>query len=214
VSLRDVGVERPFPAAALSGDVEAAARALLGALLVRREPDGRTVVRIVETEAYREDDPASHSARGRTPGNAVMFGPPGRAYVYFTYGMHHCVNVVTGGEGRGEAVLLRAGIVLEGQEHVRARRGSNRRGRDLLGGPGRLAQGLAIDRGLDGADLLADGAPLGLARDGWRPSPDEVVAGPRVGVRNAADRPWRFHLADVPEVSRYSRHPRAAPRDS
>jgi DNA-3-methyladenine glycosylase len=213
VRLRTLDEWRPLDVERLVGPAPDVARALIGALLVRREDDGHdTVVRLVETEAYREDDPASHSHRGRTASNAVMFGPAGRAYVYFTYGMHHCVNVVTGPDGHGAAALLRAAVVLRGLEHVRARRGERHRERDLLAGPGRLTQGLAIDRALDGADLLDPAGPLVLATDGWWPDESAIRTGPRIGVRHAADVGWRFHLADVPEVSRYARHPRAPRR--
>lgn len=182
---------------------------LLGKLLVRGESDGSTtVVRLVEVEAYREDDPASHSYRGRTERNAVMFGRGGHLYVYFTYGMHYCMNVSCEQEGVGSAVLLRAAVVLEGRGRVRERRGQHR-DRDLLRGPGRLSRGLDVDRSFDGLDLLDSASPLRLEHDGWSPEPAAVVAGPRVGIRTAADAPWRFWLEGVPEVSRYARHPRA-----
>lgn len=210
---------RPFPRDELLAPAPASARRLLGAVLVRAEGEGApTAVRIVETEAYREDDPASHTFRGRTPRNAVMFGRPGHAYVYFTYGMHWCVNVACEPEGVGAAVLVRAGVILEGPglagaAQVRARRGPRHRDRELLAGPARLTQALAVDRTLDGADLCVPDAdaPLRLLDDGWRAPAEGIVTGPRVGVRTAADVPWRFHLADVPEVSRYTRHPKALP---
>ena len=125
---------------------------LLGQVLVRIFPDGaRASVRIVEVEAYGPDDPASHAFRGETPRNTVMFGPPGHLYVYFTYGMHHCMNVVT---GEGSAVLLRAAEPLEGEEEMVVRRGRERPV-DLCSGPGRLTQALAVDRRDDGLDLVA-----------------------------------------------------------
>jgi DNA-3-methyladenine glycosylase len=183
---------------------------LLGALLVRVEDDGsETVTRIVETEAYRQSDPASHSYRGETPRTRTMFGPPGHLYVYFTYGMHHCVNVSCEPSGVGSAVLLRAGVVLAGASAVRARRGPERPDRELLRGPGSFARGLGLDRDLDGTDLLEASAPVRLERDAWRPPRRTMGQGPRTGVRHAADRRWRWWIDGVPEVSRYVRHPEA-----
>lgn len=195
----------------LAVDSPQAAVALLGRLLVREEADGgRTVARIVETEAYRQDDPASHSHRGRTPRTEPMFGAPGTAYVYRSYGVHWCLNVTAEEPGMGAAVLLRAASVLTGVARVRGRRAAARRDRDLLRGPGRLTAGLDVDgERHDRRDLLRGEAGLWLADDGWRPAPDAVRAGPRVGVRLAADVPWRFHLADDPAVSAYRPHPRA-----
>lgn len=210
--MREVRDRRPVPVPRerLARPALGLAPDLLGLLLVRAEPDGaETVVRLVEVEAYHQEDPAAHSFRGPTPGNRVMFGPPGHLYVYFTYGMHHCMNVVCGDEGRGEAVLLRAAVALSGGERIRDRRGSKHTERDLLRGPGRLTQALAVDRDLDGADLTDPDSAVRLEDDGWRPDPGSIERGPRIGVREAADVPWRFWLADVPEVSRYTRHPRA-----
>lgn len=180
---------------------------LLG-MVLRHDADG-VAVRIVEVEAYAQTDPASHTFRGETPRNRVMFGPAGHLYTYFTYGMHWCANVVTGADGVGEAVLLRAAEVLTGEEVLRARRGDRVAERDLLRGPARLAQGLGLGRDDDGRDLLAPDAVLHLADDGWRPS--SVAAGPRVGVRLAADVPWRFWVEGHPLVSRYVRHRSAPP---
>lgn len=192
----------------LAVDAVAAAQTLLGSVLVVVEPDDTELaVRVVETEAYRESDPASHSSRGPTARTRVMFGPPGHAYVYFTYGMHHCLNVVCEPDGVGAAVLLRAAVPLTAVDRIRGRRGA-RPDRELLAGPGRLTAGLGIDRRNDGQDLLGDG-PIRLEDDGWRPAADAIATGPRVGVRTAADVPWRFHVAGVAEVSRYVRHPRA-----
>jgi DNA-3-methyladenine glycosylase len=179
--------------------------ALLGALLVRRELGGRpTIARIVETEAYAEDDPASHSFRGPTPRNAAMFAAPGTAYVYRSYGVHWCLNVAVGPEGHGAAVLLRAACVVEGGDRVRARRRAATRDAELLRGPGCLTAGLEVSRAAhDGIDLLSDRAEVRLMADGWWPARDEVASGPRVGIRHAADRPWRFWVAGSPCVSRY-----------
>ncbi|SBT38522.1 DNA-3-methyladenine glycosylase [Micromonospora auratinigra] len=191
----------------LAGPVVPAARGLLGCRLTGHD----VTVRITEVEAYAGTggDPASHAHRGRTPRNAVMFGPAGHAYVYFTYGMHWCVNVVTGCDGEASAVLLRAGEVVDGLDLARARRPAVRRDVDLARGPARLCATLGIDRAVYGADLLADG-PVRL-----RPAVDRVpgtaiAAGPRVGVTGAHDVPWRFWLAGDPTVSAYRRHvPRA-----
>jgi DNA-3-methyladenine glycosylase len=204
------GPLRPVRRRELTGPVPEVAACLLGAVLVRREDDGtRTLVRVVEVEAYDEADAASHTFRGPTRGNATMFGPAGHAYVYFTYGMHHCVNVVTGPPGHGAAVLLRAGVVLEGHALARARRHTARRDVDLAAGPARLTTAMAIDRGLDGVDLTVRSGPLWLARDDATVPPDRVAVGPRVGVRQAADHAWRFWVTGVAQVSTYRRHPRA-----
>ena len=174
------------------------ARDLLGRLLVRRA-DGTTLVgRIVETEAYQEDDPASHSFRGRTKRTEVMFGPPGHLYVYFTYGMHHCMNVVTGIPGEGSAVLLRA-VEPVSALHLMAQRRGVADPRLLCGGPGRLTQAFGIGPEHNGLDLAADGAVFIAA---GRPLADERVSvGPRVGISSARDRPWRFVERSSPFVS-------------
>jgi DNA-3-methyladenine glycosylase len=214
--LRDVGELARFDRRVLEVDAPTAARRLLGAVLVRTPAvdDGEPVLaRIVETEAYREDDPASHSYRGRTARCAPMFAPAGTAYVYRSYGVHWCLNVSVEDDGTGAAVLLRAGIVLAGLASVRRRRSSARSDRQLLRGPGCLTAGLDVDGPRhDGRDLIGSGGGLGLVDDGWRPSRSDVVAGPRVGVRLAADLPWRFHLRGVAEVSAYRSHPKAALR--
>lgn len=170
------------------------ARDLLGAVLVRALPEGLAAVRLTEVEAYLgQDDPASHTFRGRrTARNASMWGEGGRLYVYFTYGMHHCANVVTRRAGEPEAVLLRAGVVVAGHGAVRARRG----GREDLVGPAKLCQGLAIDRRLDGVTLTPD-VGLWLARDRRAAANVEVAALPRVGVAYAGEAaawPLRFVL--------------------
>jgi len=172
------------------------ARELIGCLLVHETRAGRICGRIVETEAYLHDDPASHSCRGRTQRNAAMFGPPGRAYVYLVYGMHLCFNVTSAPEGVGEAVLLRALEPLEGQREMRRRRGAVSE-RDLCRGPGRLSEALGIGREHDG---------VGLARGALRiepgPASGRIVAGPRVGIRLAAARALRFRVAGSTWVSR------------
>lgn len=174
---------------------------LLGAM-VRFGP---VAVRIAEVEAYEGGgDPASHAARGRTPRNEVMFGPPGHLYVYFTYGMWWACNVVCRPAGTAAGVLLRAGEVVDGLEVARGRRRS--RDRDLARGPGRLCQALAIGAEHKGSYLLGAG-PVTLSPAQTPPS--EINQGPRVGVSVEADRPWRFWIADDPYVSDYRRSPRA-----
>jgi len=173
---------------------------LLGCLLVRVLPSGRRLsARIVETEAYEEDDPASHSFRGPTPRNEVMFGPPGHLYVYFTYGMHFCMNVVTGRIGEGSAVLLRAGEPLEGAEVMARRRGTGNP-RLLCAGPARMCRAFGIARAHNGRDLVA-GEGMWLERGPAVPA-GVVEAGPRVGIRDGTDRRWRFFLRGDPFVSR------------
>jgi DNA-3-methyladenine glycosylase len=181
---------------------------LLGRVLARRLPSGEVVrARIVETEAYEPHDPASHSFRGATRRNASMFGRPGHLYVYFTYGMHWCMNVVTGPAGHGSAVLLRAGEPLEGLPSMAERRGTDR-AQDLCRGPARWAQAFGVDGRDDGADLVR-GADVWLESGDPVPA-DRVVAGPRVGIRDGTDLPWRF----VVSGSRWaSRGPTASPRD-
>ncbi len=177
------------------------ARDLLGHWLVREIAGVRLVGRIVETEAYLgEEDAASHAFRGPTPRNRSMFGPPGHAYVYLIYGMHHCLNIVTGPVGKGQAVLIRAVEPLEGLDVMRM----NRKGvplRQLTNGPGKLCQAFAIDKTLDGHDLC-------LAQALWLeagPPPQETICqGPRIGVRGddkALSRPWRFFLKNNPFIS-------------
>ena len=174
----------------LAGDSPEVAPLLLNKVL----RVGPCAGRITEVEAYRSDDPASHSFRGRTRRTAVMFGPPGHLYVYFVYGMHWCANVVTGRDGDGQAVLLRALAPMEGIELMAARRG---RPTQLTGGPATLCQALGIDGSFDGVDLCAPDArapmPIGLYDDG-RPPPTDPVIGPRIGITKAVDRPWRFRL--------------------
>jgi len=164
-------------------------------------------VTLTEVEAYAgEADPASHAYRGRTGRNAVMYGPAGHAYVYFTYGMHFCVNVVCMPPGTASAVLLRAGQVIAGEELARARRGPASTPRDLARGPARLCQALGIDRRLDGADLSDEASPLRLRKAVATVRSEEKTAihtGPRVGVREGADVPWRFWLDGAATVSAY-----------
>lgn len=173
----------------LTGDPTVIAALLLGARLAV----GDVVVRLVEVEAYGGgDDEASHAFRGERVANRTMFGPPGHLYVYLSYGLHSCANVVCGPPGSPAAVLLRAADVLEGAEVVRARRGrEDRHGR--LAGPGTLCQGLGIDRGYDGLDLCENGASVRL-EFGSLEATESVLVGPRVGISKAVERPWRFRL--------------------
>ena len=193
---------------------------LLGCVLWHDSAAGQVAVRLAEVEAYQgRSDPASHAFRGQTARNAVMFGAPGYAYVYFTYGMHFCVNLVCQPAGQAEAVLIRAGQVIEGGELAALRRrgrtadlssdlavagadGSRRiREVDLARGPGRLCQALGIDRSLDGADVCGPDSLLGIGPRTAAISPEQIRTGPRVGISQAADRPWRYWLADDGHVS-------------
>jgi DNA-3-methyladenine glycosylase len=172
---------------------------LLNKLLVR----GDRVGRIVEVEAYAGAlDPASHAYRGRTARNATMFGPPGHLYVYFTYGMHFCANVVCGDAGEASAVLLRGLTPLAGLAEMRAARGpAARRDQDLCNGPGKLCQALGIDRTFDGADLVTGDREVALGDDGTPPPRSPATSG-RVGLRVATEVPWRYYVAGAVGVSR------------
>ena len=191
----------------LSGDPVEAARRLLGAALIGR---GVTAM-IVEVEAYGGPpdgpwpDAASHSFRGQRGRNTVMFGPPGRMYTYRSHGIHVCANVVCGYEGVAGAVLLRAAAVESGHPIAGNRRGEAVRPAALARGPGNLCSALGITMDDNGIDLFDAHSPVQLALSAERASAD----GPRVGVSQAADRPWRFWLAGRPEVSLYRRSPRA-----
>ena len=182
--------------ALLAGDVLDVAPRLLGASLTH----AGVTVRLTEVEAYAgSDDPGSHAYRGPTPRTRVMFGPPGHLYTYFSYGMHVCANVVTGREGTASAVLLRAGEVVDGVDLARERRATTRE-RDLARGPANLCRALGIGLDLDGTDLSRGPVRLVLAA---APDPGRVSTGPRVGLRGAPDRPWRFWLTGEPTVSAY-----------
>ncbi|GAA0620278.1 DNA-3-methyladenine glycosylase [Kribbella sandramycini] len=207
----------------LAGPVLDVAPQLLGLVIRSTTSDGPVAVRLTEVEAYDgPNDPGSHAYRGQTPRNAVMFGPPGHLYVYFTYGMHFCMNIGAGPEGTPSAVLLRAGEVVEGKDLARTRRGlpepaasavlpgrAQKRprldpDRDLARGPARLCVALGIDREQNGVDLFAKDSPVRLLPG---PSFDGIPStGPRVGLRDAADWPWRFWIPDDPTVSPYRPH--------
>ncbi|MBW8806574.1 MAG: DNA-3-methyladenine glycosylase [Catenulisporales bacterium] len=192
-----------IPRSFFSRSAEDVAPELLGCLLVRDSAEGRRVLRITEVEAYAGPlDPASHGYRGKTARTAVMFGPPGYLYVYFTYGMHFCINFVCSPEGECSAVLIRAGEIVEGLDLARAARpGSS--DRDLARGPARLTKALGLSRADNGLDLC-DGGLLSVME---RTSSDFTVAtGPRVGVSSAADVPWRFWIEGDSSVSAYKAH--------
>ncbi len=194
---------KPLPRGFFDRPVLEVAPGLLGCIL----RSGDIAVRLTEVEAYDGgNDPASHAFRGMTARNAVMFGPPGHAYVYFTYGMHFCVNVACGPVGTASAVLLRAGEVIAGNDIVAARR-PTAKPRDYARGPARLCLALGIGRDLNGADLTASRSPLRL-HPGARVPDEAVMTGPRVGIAAAADRPWRFWIAGDPTVSPYRAHVR------
>jgi DNA-3-methyladenine glycosylase len=189
---------RPFfarPAATVARD-------LVGKLLVHHGTP--LVARVVETEAYTQHDPASHAYGGRTARNSPLYGPPGHAYVYRSYGIHWCLNTASGVDGVAAGVLIRAAEPVAGIAVMSERRGGVAE-RDLLRGPARLTVAFAIDGSYSGTDVC-DGAALGYGDDGDRPA---VVAGPRVGVSVAADWPWRFMARASPYVSAYRRSPRA-----
>ncbi len=184
-------------------------------MLRHESSEGAVAVRLTEVEAYQGvDDPGSHASRGRTPRTGVMFGPPGHLYVYFSYGMHWCLNLVTGPDGQAGAVLLRAGEVVQGHALARSRRPAARADRDLARGPARLASALGIDGRLDGSSVPSDSVHLSLSR---RPAASSsVCTGPRVGVSGAGGDaqafPWRFWLDADETVSVYRRAERARVR--
>ncbi|MDI5963058.1 DNA-3-methyladenine glycosylase [Streptomyces sp. SL13] len=209
--ITDDDTRRPLDRSFFDRPVLDVAPDLLGRVLVHTTADGPIALRLTEVEAYAGTaDPGSHAYRGRTPRNAVMFGPPGHVYVYFTYGMWHCANLVCGPVGTASGVLLRAGEIVTGADLARPRRATSRRDSDLAQGPARLAGALGIDRALNGADACApDGTPFRLLT-GAPPAPGTVRTGPRTGVGGAgADHPWRFWIDGDPTVSPYRAH---APR--
>jgi len=200
-------IGEPLPRAFYRRPAPLVARDLIGRLLVRPLPGVTLVGRIVEAEAYQEDDPASHSHRGLTARTAVMFGPPGHLYVYFSYGNHWCMNVVTGRDGEGSAVLVRAAEPLEGIQWIRAARGRHAV-RDLCSGPGKLTQAFGITKAQNGLDLVP-GRDVYVA-SGTRVSNEGIGVGPRVGISVATERPWRFFARDSPYVSRRATTPATA----
>lgn len=201
-----------LPREELAVDVVEAARRLLGCTLTADTGNGPVAVRLVEVEAYRgADDPASHSYRGRTPRNAVMWGPAGHLYVYFVYGMHFCANVSCLTEGVPGGVLMRAGEVVSDLAAARARRPAATKDSELARGPARLAALLGLERKHNGLDLTDPASPVRL--DAAPPVPrSRIRSGPRVGVAVAADTPWRFWLDGSPSVSKYRRGGARRPR--
>jgi DNA-3-methyladenine glycosylase len=176
---------------------------LLGAVLTSRVGGVEVAVRLTEVEAYTgPDDPASHSFRGPTPRTAIMFGPPGFLYVYFTYGMHWCANVVCGADGQATAVLLRAGEIVQGVAEAFHRRPTARSPVELARGPARLASCLALDGAATGIDLCDPQSAVVLDGVASR-RPARVESGPRVGITVATERPWRFWLPGEPSVSTF-----------
>lgn len=189
-------VGTPLPGEFYARDTVTVARELLGCLLVHRTPQGITAGFIVETEAYLQGDPACHASRGMTPRNSPMFGPPGFAYVYFTYGMHYCFNVVSAAEGVGEAVLIRALEPVLGIDLMQQRRGREDV-RDLCSGPAKLTQAMAIGREHNRLDLTW--GELFIC-SGKAAAP--LVTTTRVGIREGAELPLRFYLQGNKYVSR------------
>jgi len=192
---------------------------LLGCVIAHQTAEGLVAVRLTEVEAYAgEHDPASHAYRGRTARNAVMFGPPGHVYVYFTYGMHFCMNLVCGPEGEARAVLLRAGQVIDGVALARARRSrSSRRSTavrdlDLARGPARLCEALSVDRSHNGADVCDPASALRAFAAAAPVGQGAISRGPRVGVSQGADVAWRYWITGDPAVSAYRPHVRRRAR--
>lgn len=209
-TVRDVSI---VARADLAHDPLHVARDLLGREIASDTPEGTVRLRLVEVEAYRgNDDPASHCYRGRTERNAVMFGPAGHLYVYFVYGMHFCINVVTLTNDEPGAVLLRGGEVVEGHDLARRRRPAARKDANLADGPAKLADALGITREHNGTDLTDTDSSIRLLA-GTTVGDDDVRTGPRVGVATAQDLPWRSWIVDSPAVSAYRRGGRVRVRD-
>jgi DNA-3-methyladenine glycosylase len=203
----------PLARAFYEPPADVVAARLLGHLLLRRTPEGLCGGLIVETEAYLQDDPACHAFNGITPRNRTMFGPPGHAYVYFIYGNHHCVNAVCQPPGRGEAVLIRALMVVLGEPIMCKHRVARSR-HELTNGPGKLCAALAIDLSLDGTDLCDPASPLFIAANPFHEACVQwlgpVATSQRIGITRAADWPLRFYLANSAFVSRRTVTGRAA----
>jgi DNA-3-methyladenine glycosylase len=186
----------PLPREFYARDAVEVAQAILGTILVHRTARGIVAGRIVEAEAYTQDDPASHAYAGMTPRNAVMFGEPGHAYVYFTYGMYYCLNTSTGPLGFGSGVLIRAVEPIAGIEMMKNNRKTGKL-TNLASGPGKLCQAFGLDRRHNGLDLT-DGELTIHPGD----PPGEIASALRIGIRLATDKPWRFYIKDNPFVSK------------
>ncbi|MDO5065419.1 MULTISPECIES: DNA-3-methyladenine glycosylase [Actinomyces] len=202
----------------LAGDPVEVAPRLLGAIITSCSEQGAVSIRLTEVEAYAgELDPGSHAYRGRTARNASMFEAAGCVYVYFTYGMHYCLNLVCGAAGQSRAVLLRGGEVSGGVELARGRRPAATSDRDLARGPARLCAALGLDRGDDGIVLGGPGSRLSLAlpEPSCAPDPGRIRTGPRTGVSGPGGDgeafPWRFWLEGEPTVSPYRAAARRRP---
>lgn len=182
----------------LQANVVQVARQLLGCELLLTDQKGTVRLKIVETEAYHQTDAASHSYKGKTPRTEVMFGPAGFLYVYFTYGMHYCMNVATGPAGEGSAVLIRAAEPLEGDYILRQNR-PGKNGVELTNGPAKLCQALGVNTGWSGHDL--HNKPLQLVPK-LQLSDAQIVQTTRVGISQAQEKPWRFYIRDNAYVSR------------
>jgi DNA-3-methyladenine glycosylase len=195
----------PLPRSFFDRPVLEVAPDLLGRLVVHRTEDGDVTARLTEVEAYDgPNDPGSHAFRGRSKRNGTMFGPPGHVYVYFTYGMHYCMNLVCGPPGLPTGILLRAAEITDGAELARKRRPTAKSDRELARGPARLVEALGVTRGDDGADICGDG-PL-TVHHGTAAPKELTRTGPRVGLRDAPDFPWRFWIDGDPTVSVYRPH--------
>lgn len=191
-----------LPRSFYTRDTVTLARELLGAFLVHDSRQGRTVGRIVETEAYLfQNDPACHAHRGRTPRNAAMFGPPGHAYIYFIYGMYHCFNVVTAPEGVGEAVLIRALEPVAGLPLMRKRRGAEN-ALDLCSGPAKLVIAMGLSAALNRAPLYKGALTVRARASFGPPLSPEVAVTPRIGIKAGAGLPLRFYIKDSRFASR------------
>ena len=196
----------PLPRSFYSQATLRLAREMLGTFLVHESSQGRTVGRIVETEAYLQDDPACHAFGGITPRTRVLFGPPGFSYVYFIYGMYWCFNVTSAPKGVGEAILVRALEPMAGLDLMRRRRelrGRSLKDRELCNGPGKLTIAMGIGPDLNGVDL--EKKPLYLAASdslGRKSSAEEIEVSTRIGIRKAENQPYRFSFKGNPSVSR------------
>lgn len=189
------GITDVFPVF-LDEDATNVAQKLLGCHIILHVGDKMVRVMVVETESYDQYDAASHSHNGRSARTDVMFGTSGHLYVYFTYGMHYCCNIVTGKVGDGQGVLIRAAMPVEGIEYIEKRRGKT--GFDTTNGPAKLCQALNIDKGLNGHDLRR--VPLRLAT-GTQLSPNDIVTTPRIGITKAREALRRFYIRENPFVS-------------